>query len=509
VAYGILLSAYVLSAIAALAMLILGIYARSAPKSLCFTFLVLAIFILNTGFVFEVTAGSLKTAIIATQVEYIGGSFISLLVLLFFCEYCGLRVGTRAILLLMAIPVFTCILVLTWPLNGIYYESVSFSTDAMIPQLDVRGSFFYYFFHSYSAALPLVAFAVLFYYFPRRDKMFKRQSIIFIFAAILPLFSGIFVLALGAADLGFDPLPIFLGITCLILGFSFIKLGFYRVAPIAREQIVETMSDGFVILDNQGKFVDANIAAKRIMPQLSNASAGIGMDDIEELAWLCESADTRKSEFSTREASGAYRHYQLSETQITKDSKVIGRCIMIFDVTHTKQLLDEVSLLAERDTLTGLFNRRTFFNNGELLFDKLSVNGDNACMMMMDLDFFKKINDTYGHPKGDEVLKTVAEVLPTRLRNTDLIARYGGEEFSAFLPYITQSTAYDIAEQLRTRVQELDFSANGTNFRITISIGLAIYDPSRHLTLDMLLADADTALYAAKNKGRNRVCVAT
>jgi len=507
VAYDILLSAYVFSAVIALAMLILGIYARSAPKSLYFTLLVLAIFILNTGYIFEVTADSLKTAFIAAQVEYFGGPFVAPLVLLFVCEYCGVKLRKRSVLLLMAIPFAACLMVLTWPLNGVYYESVVFSTDSVIPHLVIKGSIFYYIFQIYSMILPLVAIAILIYFFPRKDRLFIRQSITFILAASLPLCNIIFVFLLGVVNLDFDPLPMFMGITCMILGYSFLRLGFYRVAPIAREQIVETMSDGFVIIDTQGIFIDANIAAKRILPQLANASAGTRMDEISEVAWLCESADSRNNDFSVQE-DDAYRHYQLSETQIIEEGRVLGRCIMFFDITNTKQLLDEVSLLAERDTLTGLVNRRTFFNNGERLFEKLAASGSSGCMLMMDLDFFKDINDTYGHPKGDEVLKTVAEVLPSRLRNTDLIARYGGEEFCAFLPYITKNTALDIAEQLRNRVQELEFSANGSVIRVTISIGLAIYDPSRHPTLEALLADADTALYAAKNEGRNRVCVA-
>jgi len=505
--YNILLTSYALSTIASLAMLVVSIYARSAPKSLYFSVLILAIFIFNIGYVFEVTATSLKTAFIATQVQYCGGPFIAPLVLLFVCEYCGIKIRMRSILLLLVIPAATCLLVLTWPLNGIFYTSVEFLSDSPVQRLVLQHSIYYYINQVYNVILPLTADVILIYNFFQRDKVFKKQSVMIILATVLPLLCIVFIRIVGAVGLDYDPTPIFLGLTCLLLGFSFLKFGLYRVAPIAREQIVESMSDGFVIIDNQGNFIDANIAAKRILPQLAMASAGIKMSEIEEIAWLSENDDSRDNEFSISEPDGSNKHYKLSETQIFKENRVIGRCIMFFDITNTKKLLDEVSLLAELDTLTGLMNRRSFFNNAEHLLEKLIESGDSACMMMMDVDFFKGVNDTYGHPKGDEVLKAIAEVLSSRLRNTDLIARYGGEEFCAFLPNITEQSAIYIAEQLRKRAQELVFSANESTFSITISIGLAFYDPSRHLTLDPFLSDADVALYDAKRSGRNMIRV--
>ena len=128
-------------------------------------------------------------------------------------------------------------------------------------------------------------------------------------------------------------------------------------------------------------------------------------------------------------------------------------------------------------------------------------------MLMMDIDYFKNVNDKYGHIKGDEVLKAVADVLSTRFRITDLLARYGGEEFCAFLPHISEHTVLDIAEQFREHIQELSFSAADSVFHVTISIGLAVYSPIHHSSLEALLSDADAALYAAKNGGRNAIYI--
>jgi diguanylate cyclase (GGDEF)-like protein len=178
---------------------------------------------------------------------------------------------------------------------------------------------------------------------------------------------------------------------------------------------------------------------------------------------------------------------------------------MIYDITETKQLLDQVSLMAERDALTGLMNRGAFYQKGTSLLSKMAGHHSRACLFMIDIDFFKKVNDTYGHLKGDDVLKTVAGMLSAHLRKTDLVARYGGEEFCAFLPDISQPAAVNVAEKLRERAEALEFSVDEAIFRITISIGLAMYDRTRHESLEALLATADALLYAAKNSGRNKV----
>lgn len=127
-------------------------------------------------------------------------------------------------------------------------------------------------------------------------------------------------------------------------------------------------------------------------------------------------------------------------------------------------------------------------------------------MLMLDIDHFKNINDTYGHMMGDEVLKALANVMSTRFRDME-IARYGGEEFCAFMPDIPESTVFEIAKTMRERIEKLEFASDGVIFNVTISIGLSFYDANRHLTFDMLFSDADAALYAAKNNGRNTIYV--
>lgn len=164
--------------------------------------------------------------------------------------------------------------------------------------------------------------------------------------------------------------------------------------------------------------------------------------------------------------------------------------------------------MAMRDALTGLLNRREIsrFLGQEL--DRARRRSTEMSVMMLDIDHFKKINDSYGHPIGDEVLKGVAALFEQQVRTMDTVARYGGEEFIIITPEGFEG-ARIIAERIRTAVAERSF-ADGTKgvFNLTISIGLASY-PNHAVTEHELVKKADMALYQAKNQGRNQICIAS
>ena len=495
----------VFSAVIALAALLSAIYIRRAPNSLYFTYLALSVFVLTFSRLFGFAATLSASAIIAVKVMDVARSFIMPLLLLFICEYSGVILEKRYTALLMSLSTVLSLLVLTWPLHSIYYKNLIFVTDALLPYVQSEGTALYIIARIYDAVMAFVSCLVLFAAISRGDSRFRKRSRIIAIAVVLMLSAAIVSkLRIGSVDLP----PVLFGISCLLISYSKLNLGLYRAAPIAREQMVEAISDGYIMVDMHGHFLDANPAAKSILPQLEVISIGEKLSKTEEIAWLSKPSDERRREFSVLDAEGAFRHYQLSETNVMDASRVIGRCIMIFDITDTKQLLQEVSLLAERDALTGLYNRRTLFETGERLFKELVDRGGDASAFMVDIDFFKKINDTHGHIQGDRVLKGVASVFLSCFRTTDLIARYGGEEFFAFLPGVSERVVLENAEKLRRSTEELEFVINGTTFGVTVSIGVAIYDPMRHLAFDELVADADSALYTAKNSGRNTVYLA-
>lgn len=159
---------------------------------------------------------------------------------------------------------------------------------------------------------------------------------------------------------------------------------------------------------------------------------------------------------------------------------------------------------AETDMLTGIPNRRAFFDNAAPLLERTVAAGRQASVLILDVDRFKAINDTFGHSAGDAALVCVANAIAGHLRPTDVFGRLGGEEFGCFLPDTGLPGATVLAEGLRARIAALEIEAEGPPMRLSVSIGLSSTEtgPQR---LDQLLAEADAGLYQAKRTGRDRV----
>jgi diguanylate cyclase (GGDEF)-like protein len=167
------------------------------------------------------------------------------------------------------------------------------------------------------------------------------------------------------------------------------------------------------------------------------------------------------------------------------------------------KLHGEIEKMATTDGLTGLFNHRVFQEKLTQELKRISRFSETISLMLVDIDFFKKINDTYGHPVGDLILKKVSRIIQQAIRDIDIPARYGGEEFGVILPKTDEKAARNIAERLRKTVQDKSFTAEGRTFNITVSVGIAT-SPADAKGKEDLIDKADQALYSAKHSGRNR-----
>jgi diguanylate cyclase (GGDEF)-like protein/PAS domain S-box-containing protein len=186
--------------------------------------------------------------------------------------------------------------------------------------------------------------------------------------------------------------------------------------------------------------------------------------------------------------------------------QIVGLLPTAVDITERKRLEEELSIQARLDYLTGLDNRRSFMEKGGIELSRSQRYNTALSVLMLDIDYFKRINDTYGHQVGDLVLKTLSMTFQSILRDVDIFGRLGGEEFGIVLPETGIDEAFEVAERLREVISAAEVSLPaGLPIHFTVSIGIAARE-NKMTNIDMLINEADKALYRAKESGRNKVC---
>ena len=185
--------------------------------------------------------------------------------------------------------------------------------------------------------------------------------------------------------------------------------------------------------------------------------------------------------------------------------ELVLKSARLFEIADEKQKLFHDQAIT--DPLTGLHNLRYLLNEGAYLFEQAKINRLPIAILIFDIDYFKLVNDTFGHKSGDAVLQKLADICRQSLRETDLLARYGGDEFVVLLPNTNLQRAMEIAERLRKEVEAATFDDEMGNIsQITISIGVSL-EIDQELSLDAALQNADMALYQAKENNRNQIVV--
>jgi len=212
---------------------------------------------------------------------------------------------------------------------------------------------------------------------------------------------------------------------------------------------------------------------------------------------------------------GAHHMYQnVTMFPIIGDNGEVSRfCIMVYDVTDQalsklgmSRLNDELKVASRIDGLTGLFNRRYWQERFEQAYKLARRREKPSTALMLDIDHFKKVNDTYGHQAGDSVIQSLAHLIKRCVRETDLAGRYGGEEFAVILTDSAVDNAVTVAERLRRLAEHSQVEHEGQIIKFNISVGLAEFSPLCDSPMEWL-ERADQALYQAKQTGRNRYCV--
>ena len=284
-----------------------------------------------------------------------------------------------------------------------------------------------------------------------------------------------------------------------------------------QQATIESTTDGILVVDNRGRWVTFN--RKFIdMWRLPREVADRGDDEAAVEFVLDQLSDPGRFLYKVRELyerpdAESYDELAFKDGRVFErysqpqrvDGRTVGRVWNFRDVTERRRFEERLQHLADHDPLTDLFNRRRFEDELEREVARASRYGHGGALLLMDLDDFKSVNDSFGHIWGDETLRRIAATLRERLRTTDILARLGGDEFAVLLPESDQVRGQKLAEELLEVLRSQTIETDRGEIQLTTSIGVVSLDALTDTELDPLVA-ADTAMYRAKHEGRDRVC---
>lgn len=496
----------VFSAFASVFVTINSIVHKKSLQSLYFILLSLSISIYTAGYAVEVVSNGFETALIALRLQHFGTPFIATLFFLFVASFCKYEVKSKSVKgLIILIPFITFISSEFFDFTNIFYKSISYLKTEFRSGIKFEFGWFYYIFIAYTSIIYIATIFLLIKQIKKSSEIQKRQAVCIAITVTLP-FIGSVLNALKLSFYGVNLIPIALSISSLIFVYMIYNLGIYTLVPLGKENVMESMRDALIIVDEEGRLSECNQSAKQIFKVLENTDYGEDLYALAGFPFNEIMGDGTDSRFSL-EAEGETKFYRSSISDIFYHGKKIGKSIMIYDVTEVTKLMDSLQKLATTDALTGVYNRRQFFLLATKAIASAKRTNVPLCLLILDLDYFKNVNDKGGHLFGDYVLKEFVNVCNKRVRIADIFARYGGEEFCILTINTDIVGARTLAEDIREAVEENVFSYNGVEMKLTVSIGIAEFDFKYYEQIEEIISDADAALYEAKMTGRNKVCL--
>ena len=341
-----------------------------------------------------------------------------------------------------------------------------------------------------------------------------------IVALLFPWIASIGHLTRTFMPYGFDATPFSFVLTAAVFCWMIGRRQLFVLPPIALRPLVDSLPEAVLVVDGGGRVVEANATAQALVAP----GPLLGQKLAEVLPLPLPAAEAAGDDPIARaeirlDRDGGERHFEIRTRLLAYRGRQVGRVVVLSDITHRKRmerrlrtqlavnlrLQRKLREQANRDLLTGLRNRHFLEEIRPALLAEADRAGRPLAAALIDLDHFKRLNDTWGHLAGDEVLRAVADYLVGAARESDFVIRVGGEEILILLPDSDGAQAAAAVERWRAAFVARPVPARGHDLAVSFSAGIASY-PDEAESWDQLVQRADLALYCAKERGRNQVC---
>ncbi len=521
-------SVLLLNAIAALAISSLLARRASVPGLRSLTLMLIMLAVWSFGYAMITLSATLEEKRGWLRFENIGILTVPVFWFLFTMQYMGLErwLNRLTIALLFVLPAISLTLIFKGDWFHLYYSSIRLVDGSGGPLVIERGPW-YFVQLAYAYALGITALGLLLRRAVQYRNFYRRQTYVLIVAVLIPIVVNlVYQLIPGLSQIDLTPITFTLTATLVVIGVFGFRI--FDLIPLARHTVLEHIPEMVFVVDAHDIVVDANSIAQRMLNK--NADDIIGHDPLEVFREWPQLIECFLASDETREEiqipGDPPRTLEVMVTALYNSAnRLEGRVIVAHDVTEHKNLeddltsanetltqqLDEINKLREklleqaiRDPLTDVYNRRYMAEFLSLEVARAEREGSALSVVIMDVDDFKKFNDTHGHKCGDVVLQKIAAFLVQHTRKGDVVCRFGGEEFVILMPGASLETAYERAEMWRRDFAETAIEYDGLRLFATFSAGAASY-PVHGSTDEAVLQAADRALYRSKDAGKNKV----
>lgn len=479
---------------------------HATAGSKAFLMQIACITIWSVGSLLEMLAPTEQGMLLWRNVQQIGIFLIPVACVYFAVDYAQYVQFKKYIPLLLILPILAILLIFTDSKTHFMRTGYIISYSPLFGKaLSVQQTNLGKILVANNYLLAFVSLVILFVFSRQVTKSLRRQVVLnFLAIGLIFVLGFLKSVFLEGTRINIPIVAIYLP-SSVILFYNLYKNNVFRVSPIAREKVFDVVEMGIVVTDGIGIIADVNPFAFQLLNTTFGIPETVSGKRIDEVfadfpGWVTQTKLNSVGEIELHLLQPNEHYIQIRVYPLQSgQGAFLGSVSIMSDVTAVRLQEFALKTKAETDGLTGLMNRESFLNVFSGKLQAATPEDAFVSVLMMDLDKFKNINDTYGHNVGDQVIAAFADLLRNTLRQEDAIARFGGDEFVALLPGIAKHEAAEIANRILKSARSENISIEG-GVSIPLVVSIGICDNAAHTSQEEILQRADQAMYLAKAK---------